>query len=218
MVRFHAGTPMKDVFEIIGSKSIDKAKLMSLFPVLKQLDELQFYHPAHAYGVLDHSIKAAELVNSDLLKLVLIFHDVGKLTTATKVSHKTDSDKTVTKFPNHEAESAKIVNDLFKSKMEPKQLARVLKLIEYHDTPLIKADDTTVMDKFVAKYGRDFVADLLTVQRADMATHEQNYYQNKIKPRLDKICHTFENRHLKEVDKTRVLSESGDEQSVAQEN
>ena len=183
-----------NLYKIIDETPINKTSLMKLVPVLKELDELEFYHPAHLYGVLDHSIKAAETLDDIFLRLVLIFHDVGKLVTATKVINKNKRSQDVTKFPNHQQESVRIVSELFKNELDTKPLEILLKLIEYHDTPLITGNNEEVMDKLIEVYGMDFVGKLLKVQKADMITHEKTYYERFVKVRLNKVTKIYEKR------------------------
>ena len=54
---------LEKIYKIIDETPINKEKLIALVPVLKELDALVFYHPAHCYGVLDHSLKAAETLD-----------------------------------------------------------------------------------------------------------------------------------------------------------
>ena len=186
---------LKKIYEIISITPIDKEALITLIPILKELDELEFYHPAHCYGILDHSIKAAETLDDKFLRLVMIFHDIGKLTTATKVIDHTKLNNYITKFPNHQQESVKFSKKLFKDEFDEETLKIFLKLIEYHDTPLVIGNDDKIMQELIQKYGKDFLSDLLKIQRADMTTHDRKYYEEKIKPILDHICNTYEKKY-----------------------
>jgi len=186
---------IEKIYEIIKVIPIDKKTLIDLIPILKELDELEFYHPAHSYGVLDHSIKAAETLDDDFLRLVMIFHDIGKLTTVTEVPDLTKVNGFITKFPEHQQESMRIASELLGKEFEPQTLRVFLKLIEYHDTPLITGEDDRVMQELIQKYGNNFVESLLKVQRADMTTHDKTYYENKIKPILDNIFDVYEKKY-----------------------
>jgi HD domain. len=187
---------LEKAYQILVDIPINKERLIELFPILKELDEMEFYHPAHCYGVLEHSINAAETLNDIFLRLVLIFHDVGKLTTAIKVPDLNSKNSLVTKFPNHQLESVKIAEEIFKKCFDEKTLVIFLKLIEYHDTPLLTGDDDQVMRSLVEDYGTSFVSNLLKVQRADMSTHTKEYYERKIKPSLDMITAVYEKKYI----------------------
>ena len=181
---------IKQLYEIIKQERIDQEALMCLVPVLKELNDLDFYNPAHIYNVLEHSVKAAETVKEPFLRVALIFHDVGKLTTAKQEPHRTIPGKFVTKFKGHEAESVRITEDILGALLPEKQLGRLLKLIELHDTQLISDGDETLMDNLISTRGTKFVKDLLKIQWADMMTHEQSYYQ-KMQPKLNHACTRF---------------------------
>ena len=176
---------LEQIYRIIRKNPINKSDLTNLIPILKELDEFEFYHPVHSYPILEHSIKAAQTLDDEFLRLVMIFHDVGKLKTSIKVAHYTKPNTFVMKSPNHEIESAKIVEEILKNEMDLETLKILLALIEYHDTPLISQDDDTIMQKLIKKYGLNFVSDLLKIQRADMSTHSKEYYEQEMKPGLD---------------------------------
>ena len=188
---------LKELYKIIGETPIDKTALTNLIPILKELDELDFCHPAHCYGVLDHSAKAAETLEDVFLRLVMIFHDVGKLTTATKVANRKDASRDVTKFPGHQQESVRIAKSLLGDELGTADLAIFLKLIEYHDTSLVVGNNREVMQQLMQDYGVDFVGNLLKVQRADMSTHDKKYYEVLIKSALDRTCDIYEEEKAK---------------------
>ena len=198
---------LEQIYAIIKETPIDKKSLINLIPILKEVDELEFYHPAHCYGVLDHSIKAAEILNDEFLRLVLIFHDVGKLNTAIKVPNITKPNEFITKFPGHQQESMRIANEILGDEFDTETLKIFLKLIEYHDTPLVIEQDDRIMRGLIQKYGTNFVSLLLKVQRADMATHDKIYYENKIKPVLDHICDVYEKKYRQKTVEDNSLGE-----------
>lgn len=186
---------LEEILKIISKEHIEKEELISLVPILKQLDEFDFYHPVHIYNVLDHSIKAAESLDDPILRLIMIFHDVGKLKTSIKVPHYTIPGIFVTKSPGHEKASAKITYDFFKDRMDPKCLKTVVKLIEYHDTKLVKDDDDSIMKKLVDEYGAQFVEKLLKIQKADMSHHEKQYYEKELRPTLENAQTIFTRKY-----------------------
>ena len=189
---------LEELLVIIRKTPIDKVALTNLVPILKELDEFEYYHPVHPYPVLVHSIKAAEMLDDEFLRLAMIFHDVGKINTSVKVPHNTIPDKFVMKSPNHDIESSRIVVWLFKDEMEKDNLTTLSALIEYHDTPLINQDGTeAIMEQLVNQYGVAFVSNLLKMQRADMSTHSKEYYEQKIKPQLDYVDSVYEKKYKK---------------------
>jgi len=190
---------LEQIYSIIRETSIDKGALINLVPILKELDEFEFCHPVHPYSVLEHSIKAAEMLEDEFLRLAMIFHDIGKLNTSIKVPHYTIPNTFVMKSPNHEVESARIVNDLLKDEMDNQSLNTLLKLIEYHDTPLTTKDDETVMKQLIKEYGLNFVESLLKMQRADMSTHSKKYYEKQMKPQLDYADDVFTKKYKKDM-------------------
>ena len=84
---------------------------------------------------------------------------------------------------------------MFKNELNKEELETFLKLIEYHDTILINAKDESVIQELIVNYGNDFVYKLLRVQRADMITHDEVYYEKLIKPKLDYICEVYEKKY-----------------------
>jgi len=181
---------LEELYKILSNTPINKEALLKLIPILRELEDFEFYHPAHCYNILDHSIKAAELVDDLFLKLMLIFHDIGKPSTALVVAN-TKIGKPVTKFPNHEKESVRIAKDVFENQLDEDSLKIFLLLIKYHDTPLVSHGDANQMEILIDSYGSEFVGMLLKVQRADMITHDSKYY-HLIKPRLDESFAVYE--------------------------
>lgn len=177
--------------KILSSNQIDKAALINLFPVVKEVDEFEFYHPAHIYGILDHSIKAADLTKDIFLRTVLIFHDIGKIKTAKQVPHKTEPNTIVTKFPGHEEQSVKMAAELFNGDMDPVDLHKMLLLIKYHDTQLVRhdnlGDDYWMFDHLIKQHGTGFMHDLLDVKRCDQLSHNLERYLKKIEPEIEKV-------------------------------
>ncbi len=176
-----------EMLEVLRGTPIDKTKLMELVPLLKELDEFEFYHPAHEYGILEHSVRAAELVSDPFLRLVLVFHDVGKPATAVKEPSRWDESVMITKFPEHEIVGVGLVWSTFRYEMDPKQLEILMKLTALHDTPL----KGKLLDECVRMHGFEFVRMLLKIQYADMKAHTERYYLAG-KPRLDKIRERLE--------------------------
>ncbi|MCL2756332.1 MAG: HD domain-containing protein [Firmicutes bacterium] len=182
---------VEQLYKVLNQTPIDKEALVRLVPVLRELDEMDYYHPAHLYGVLDHSIKAAELVDDVYLRLVLIFHDVGKLVTEIKVPHWTDPTKQVSKTPGHETESIRIAKEILGEHMNPKEADRFLALVRYHDTSLVNEHGHLLMTELMEQYGQDFIQDMLVIQQADMKTHTPAYYESK-KPKLRQSMVAFQ--------------------------
>lgn len=186
---------LNKLYEILEDDPIDKDALITLIPIFKELEEVEFYHPAHCYNILEHSIKSAELVDETFLKVALLFHDIGKLNKQQIVLNKKDESKPITKFNGHELESVRITKDILTNHMNEEELEYLLNLIKYHDTPLITTNEET-LDDFVELYGNKFVSDLLKIQRADMRTHSKDYYEKVIKARLDHVEHVYQKKLL----------------------
>ena len=170
--------------KILSETPIEKAAIIELFPILKEIDEFKFYNPSSYYGILDHSINSAELTEDLFIKRTLIFHDIGKIKTGTIIAH-SDAGKIITKFPGHEMESVKMTAELLEGKIDPHELYRMLLVIKYHDTPLIKDGDDSMFYGLVKKHGTRFMWDLLLHKRCDQLTHHWERYANKIGPEID---------------------------------
>jgi len=188
---------LEQIYMIIRKTPINKKALTDLLPILRELDEFEFEHPVHPYPILEHSIKAAEMLDDEFLRLAMIFHDIGKLNTSIKVPHYTIPKRFVMKSPGHEAESARIVYELLKDEMDEDSLIILSKLIEYHDTPLIIQDDETIIGQLIEQYGVSFVGNLLKMQRADMINHSTEYYEQKMKSQLGHVDSIYKKKYTK---------------------
>jgi len=184
---------INELYQIIKEPKISKTRLLALIPALNDVDQMKMTHPAHPYGVLDHSIIAAQSVESMFLRLALIFHDTGKLYTETLVPNRDIPGQFITKHHGHEAESVKFAQKILQNELDSQTLSRLLKIIEYHDTQLITGDNTAVMDMLLRQYGQSFVADLLTMQQADLSAHSKDYAK-KYQPRLDNAVAAFKSK------------------------
>ncbi len=119
------------------------------------------HNPYHKYDVYTHTVKAiSSSKNSKVVRLALLFHDIGKPETFTV-------DKNgVGHFYAHAAKSCDIARVVLnRLRVDGKTKAEVLKLIKYHDA-VINPDEKTVK-RWLNKLGIDSFENLIHLKYAD---------------------------------------------------
>ena len=89
-------------------------------------------NPHHSYNVDEHTLLAMKAIKNDkVLRLVMLFHDMGK------PEVKTTDEKGVDHFIGHGRVSAQIAkNVMLRLKFDKETIKTVMKLVAYHDYPL----------------------------------------------------------------------------------
>jgi tRNA nucleotidyltransferase (CCA-adding enzyme) len=89
-------------------------------------------NPHHSHDVAKHTlITLREVKNDKILRLVMLFHDMGKPQT------KTTDARGVDHFIGHDEVGEKIAHDvMYRLKFDKGTIKKVTKLIAYHDYPL----------------------------------------------------------------------------------
>ena len=88
-------------------------------------------NPHHCYNVGEHTLKAMEAVKADrILRLTLLFHDLGKAETRTR------DEKGIDHFHGHPAQSEKIARTVLKRlRFDNDTINKVGKLVYWHECP-----------------------------------------------------------------------------------
>ena len=131
----------------------------------------------HNFDLLNHSINATKIVDTLNLKLVMIFHDIGKLYC------RTNDKNNKSHYYGHAEKSYELViyilNNLRYSNDDIKYIST---LIRIHD--FIFSDDEKRIEKqlkkLLNKYGEIIVKDLIKVRIADISSQNPKYLLNRL--------------------------------------
>ena len=128
--------------------------------------------------VFQHTMDAIRFAPDDvIIRLALIFHDIGKYNTKT-----TDSDN-IDHFLNHAKESEKITRDILtKLKYSNSEIHKVCTLIKYHTYQFATAKKSTIK-KLINKIGIELTYKLLILRKCDILGQTSSMAL----PRLDGI-------------------------------
>jgi tRNA nucleotidyltransferase (CCA-adding enzyme) len=168
-----------EILRILNEDEVDKEAMFELIPELRELDEFEFNHPAHAYSVLDHSLLAASKVPSAIEKLALLFHDIGKPETVTYEENYMPGEPPVAKFHGHPEVGAKMALPILDRILsDEEEIYTIYKLIELHDSWYKLTEEKA--DEIAYELPYDELVMLFNVQRADLMTHESSYALRKL--------------------------------------
>lgn len=133
-------------------------------------------HPHHIYNVAQHTVVAMQNIEPTVrLRLTMLLHDIGKITTRTTDKHGIDH------FYNHPKVSVQIANKVLKElKLDNRMIKEVGQLIYYHDYHIKHTIDKIYVKKMLKEIGPELFDELLKVQLADAKA--QNL--DKIEPKL----------------------------------
>lgn len=130
--------------------------------------------PHHAYTVGEHTLVAMEHVRENkVLRLTLLFHDMGKPDVAT--TDETGRDH----FHGHAACSAVIARKILKRlKFDRDTMDKVVRLVEFHSMfPQLSAAD---IRRAAYRIGPDMFRSFLEVKEADILAHHPNVIQRNM--------------------------------------
>lgn len=153
--------------------------LQEIMPEFTSLRTIQQNNPWHSYNAYTHSIKATEIIESELhLKLAMLFHDLGKYDTLT-----TD-DNGIDHFYNHGIVSCDKAREILKRlRYSNEMIDKVCLLIKEHDRriePTKKA-----VKKVLNIMGEEGTRDLLKIRWADICAQNPIH----LKRRARKLFH-----------------------------
>ena len=138
--------------------------IFSLIPELKICKGFKQNNPWHIYDVYEHILHVVDETPIDLsLRLVALFHDIGKPSTYT------EDENSIGHFYNHWSVSKDIFLDFCKrNDINDLDTHRIANLINYHD---IKIDDELLLS-----FDKDFINDLFSIKRADLLGQNSKYH------------------------------------------
>lgn len=127
-------------------------------------------NPYHKYSLYEHTLLVMSNLSTLDLKLVGLFHDLGKLSTQVMKDGRGS-------YPNHAYAGAKLARVYFNDWEIPKTRREwMLNLIEHHDMSI--DTDYIAFKKKVSEYGLEFMKDIVILKRADnLAKSDLAYYQ-----------------------------------------
>ena len=120
-------------------------------------------HPHHVYNVAQHTIVAMQNIEPTVrLRLTMLLHDIGKISTRTTDKHGIDH------FYNHPKKSVQIEEKVLKElKLDNRMIKEVGQLIYYHDYHIKHIINKVYVKKMLKEIGPELFDELLKVQRAD---------------------------------------------------
>ncbi len=146
-----------------------------VIPELEPTFDCRQNNPWHIYNVYQHIIHAVQNApkNSDL-RLVMLFHDIGK------PAVKTTDSRGIDHFKTHAAVSADIAKKVLKRfHASNKIINKVTQLIFYHQS-VENVDDIRVK-RWVAKIGAEQTKNLFEVRIADLKSHNPEKIDYEVK-------------------------------------
>ena len=139
----------------------------TILPEFDRMMKTPQNNPHHKYNVGEHTIKAICYCEPDkILRLALLFHDIGKIECRT-----TDIDK-IDHFYHHASHSYEITKGIMKRlKFDNETMRFVLKLVKYHDINI--GQSSADVRKAIYEVGEDIFPLLLKVKEADMMAQSE---------------------------------------------
>lgn len=118
-------------------------------------------NPHHCYNVGEHNLHSLTHVRNDkVLRLTMLFHDLGKART------RTTDEEGIDHFHGHVEESARIADDIMKRlRFDNDTRNKVVKLVKYHDLDM--ALTPKGVRKAIVKLSEELFPLFIEVQRAD---------------------------------------------------
>ena len=144
--------------------------IFSLIPELKLCKGFNQNNPWHIYDVYEHILHVVDETPKDLsLRLVALFHDIGKPRTYT------EDENGIGHFKGHWSVSKDIFLDFCKrNSINDIPIDKIAQLIEYHDIRIKEVDDSVI--KFFKNSDKEFIDDLFAIKRADLLGQNPEYH------------------------------------------
>ncbi len=166
----------KEMMKLLRGKNAGKVLLsygeviFELFPSLRA----EYRHPQigkkHAYDVWEHTCHTVDAVdpNDDYLRLVMLFHDVGKPAVET-IRENGDSD-----FTGHAEAGARITKEeLTRMKFPSRTIEQTSYLVGVHDRPI--PEDKVTLKRYLCEMGEENFLRYLQMRKADRGALAEPY-------------------------------------------
>lgn len=170
-----------ELIKLVTSNNPDYLKIAyetgitaQIFPEFDVCMKTEQNNPHHIYSVGEHTLYAMKHVENDkVLRLAMLFHDMGKPKTLTK------DDKGVDHFYRHNEVSQSITRDVLRRlKFDNDTLHKVEKLVYYHDHRPALTEKS--VRRFVMKIGKELFPMYLCVQKADVLAQSTYKQEEKL--------------------------------------
>lgn len=177
-----------------------RGELFDIFPELALLDTDTKGHKNNFYHTMGVLKNVCDMNNDYKMKIVAVFHDIGKLKT-----RRIGKGKDWT-FHNHEVVGAKMTSEIFE-KMgvdDPKLVDYVYRMVYFHGRTKIHRDvSESAIRRITKEVGFDVLPDLIEFCKCDITT-SYNHKRERIVSALDTIKdRMYEVRKKDEEDKWR---------------
>lgn len=132
-----------------------------MIPEIKEMIDFEQHNKYHVYDVYQHSLKAIELIDRDMvLRVTMFFHDIAK-----PISFSLDEEM-IGHFYGHPKISAQITGKILKRmRFSNEDINTITQLIEFHNTEI--GFTTKSVRRILSKLGEVQLRRLLKVKRAD---------------------------------------------------
>lgn len=145
-------------------------------PEFDRAMETEQHHPHHAYSVGEHTLHALQEVRENkVLRLVMLFHDIGKPETLTV------DEEGITHFHGHASVGADMAQKILRRlKFDNDTINMVSRLVLYHDYGTDLEPSMRTMRRMVNRLGEDLFPALFEVRYADICAQSEFLRQEKI--------------------------------------
>lgn len=156
-----------------------------IFPEWDRCMVTDQHHPHHCYSVGEHTLEALKHVEADrILRLAVLFHDIGKPET------KTTDEKGIDHFYGHGKAGADLSKEILRRwKLDNDTIQKVNRIVYYHDSN-IEAVPKKVR-RAVYKYGEEIFPLLFPVKKADILA-QSNYLREEKLEKLEAVQRVYE--------------------------
>lgn len=155
-----------------------------IMPQFDRMMETTQDNPHHCYNVGEHTIHAMqEIKNDKVLRLAMLFHDIGK------PDCKTTGEDGIDHFHGHSVRSEEIAKEVLRGlKFDNDTIHKVAKLTRHHDEKVIP--QPKYVRRALNKVGEDIFVLLFDVKHADMMAQSQ-YMREEKQKELEELLEAY---------------------------
>lgn len=146
-----------------------------ILPELDRMMETQQNHKHHAYSVGEHTIRVVQAVtNTEVMRWAALLHDVAKPEVKT-------SDERGDHFYGHNVAGEELAGRILKRlKFDNATIARVKRLVYWHDYGMGELPGIKSFRKSLSKMGPDLFEDYVVLKRADILAQSDYMREEKL--------------------------------------